>query len=166
VGIVTGQSPDNHSSYSRQLGSSGNDDDTPFDGSGLRIKTIKTRKQLYEAEFDSITRVTERYLLSKPSRKLAPFTFDWLLRLHKEMLGDIWSWAGEIRRTHKTIGVRPTIIAAELGAIPMQAETRHNESGDLVIATAAEFHHLAVHVQPFEDGNGHWARMLTNIWLM
>ena len=36
------------------FGSAGKDDDTPFDGSGLKIKTIKTRRQLNEAEFESI----------------------------------------------------------------------------------------------------------------
>lgn len=60
------------------FGSSGNKDDTPFDGSGLKIKSIKTRRQLNEAEF----------------------------------------------------------------------------------------HHRAVWVHPFEDGNGRWARLLANIWLM
>ena len=79
---MTQRSPDN------RLGSSGEENDTPFDGSGLKIKTIKTRKQLNEAEFDCITRVTEKYLLSKPSRKLAPFTFDWLMQ--HDMPATMW----------------------------------------------------------------------------
>ncbi|WP_417734851.1 mobile mystery protein B [Rosistilla oblonga] len=148
------------------LGSSGKDADTPFDGSGLKLKTIKTRRELNEVEFSSILRVTEKYLLSKPSRKIAPFSFDWLLGLHREMLGSIWSWAGEIRSTEKNIGVSPNIIAAELGVIAMEADKRHKETGALVIATAAEFHHRAVWVHPFEDGNGRWARLLANVWLM
>lgn len=61
------------------LGSSGKEDDTPFDGSGFKLKTVKTRRELNEVEFTSILRVTEKYLLSKPSRKLAPFTSDWRL---------------------------------------------------------------------------------------
>ena len=148
------------------FGSAGKDDDTPFDGSGLKIKSIKTRRQLNEAEFESILRVTEKYLLSKPSHKLAPFTFGWLLDLHREMLGSIWSWAGEIRTTQKNIGVSPEIVSAELGVISIESEKRHCETGELVIATAAEFHHRAVWVHPFEDGNGRWARLLANIWLM
>lgn len=148
------------------FGSAGKDDDTPFDGSGLKIKSIKTRRQLNEAEFESILRVTEKYLLSKPSHKLAPFTFGWLLDLHREMLGSIWSWAGEIRTTQKNIGVSPEIVTAELGVISIESEKRHCETGELVIATAAEFHHRAVWVHPFEDGNGRWARLLANIWLM
>jgi fido (protein-threonine AMPylation protein) len=115
----------------------------PFDGSGLKIKTIKTRRQLNGAEFESILRVTEKYLLSKPSPKLAPFTFGWLLELHREMLGSIWSWAGEIGTTQKNIGVSPNIFAAELGVIAIESEKRHRESGELVIATATEFHHRA-----------------------
>lgn len=148
------------------FGSAGKEDNTPFDGSGLKIKTIKTRRQLNEAEFESILRVTEKYLLSKPSRKLAPFTFGWLLDLHREMLGSIWSWAGEIRTTQKNIGVSPNIVTAELGVISIESEKRYRETGELVIATAAEFHHRAVWVHPFEDGNGRWARLLANIWLM
>lgn len=148
------------------FGSSGDDDDTPFDGSGRKIKSIKTRRQLYETEFESILRVTEKYLLSKPSLKLAPFTFSWLLELHREMLGSIWSWAGKIRTTQKNIGVSPTIVTAELGVIAIEAEKRHFEPEELVISTAAEFHHRAVWVHPFEDGNGRWARLLANIWLM
>ena len=148
------------------FGSAGKDDDTPFDGSGLKIKSIKTRRQLNEAEFESILRVTEKYLLSKPSHKLAPFTFSWLLDLHREMLGSIWSWAGEIRTTQKNIGVSPNIVTAELGVIAIESEKRQCETGELVIATAAEFHHRAVWVHPFEDGNGRWARLLANIWLM
>lgn len=148
------------------FGSAGKDDDTPFDGAGLKIKSIRTRRQLNEAEFKSILRVTEKYLLSKPSHKLAPFTFSWLLDLHREMLGSIWSWAGEIRTTQKNIGVSPNIVTAELGVISIESEKRHSETGELVIATAAEFHHRAVWAHPFEDGNGRWARLLSNIWLM
>jgi len=148
------------------FGSAGKDDDTPFDGSGLKIKSIKTRRQLNEVEFASILRVTEKYLLGKPIPKLAPFTFGWLLELHREMLGPIWSWAGQIRTTQKNIGVSPNIVTAELGVIAIEAEKRHHETGELVIATAAEFHHRAVWVHPFEDGNGRWARLLANIWLM
>jgi fido (protein-threonine AMPylation protein) len=110
--------------------------------------------------------VTKKYLMSKPSQKLAPFTFGWLLELHREILGSIWSWAGEIRTTQKNIGVSANIVTAELGVIAIESEKRHSETGDLVIATAAEFHHRAVWVHPFEDGNGRWARLLANIWLM
>jgi Fic-DOC domain mobile mystery protein B len=148
------------------IGSSGKDGDTPFDGSGLKLKSIKTRRELNEVEFASILRVTEKYLLTKPSRKIAPFNFDWLLGLHREMFGSIWSWAGEIRAAAKNIGVSPNIIAAELGVIAMEADKRHDETGDLVITAAAEFHHRAVWVHPFEDGNGRWARLLANVWLM
>lgn len=81
-------------------------------------------------------------------------------------LGSIWIWAGEIRRTEKNIGVSPSIIASELGAIAMEADKRHHETDALVIATAAEFHHRAVWVHPFEDGNRRWARLLANVWLM
>jgi len=148
------------------FGSTGKVDDTPFDGSGMKIKTLQTRRQLNEAEFKSILQVIEKYLLSKPSHKLAPFTFGWLLELSMEMLGSIWSWAGEIRTTRKNTGVSLEIVTAELGVIAIESEKRRSDTGELVIATAAEFHHRAILVQLFEDGNGRWARLLANIWLM
>jgi hypothetical protein len=49
----------------KSLGSSGKDDDTPFDGSGLKDKNIKTRRQLNEAEFHSLLRVTDEVLVEK-----------------------------------------------------------------------------------------------------
>lgn len=90
------------SGESTGLGSSGKDDDAPFDGSGLKLKTVKTRRELTEVEFASILRVTEKYLLSKPSRKIASFNFDWLLGLHQEMLGSIWSWEARSDRLKRT----------------------------------------------------------------
>ena len=33
------------------------------------------------------------------------------------------------------------------------------------VEQAATLHYRAVHIHPFENGNGRWARMLANIWL-
>lgn len=146
------------------FGSDGSDHDTPFDGSGLKLKNVKTRAELYKVEFNAILKVAEKYLLSPPSRRLAPFNYEWLHRLHEEMFGSIWEWAGTIRNTDKNIGARWEMVPTELGALAMEADKRHDETGPIVIATAAEFHHKAVHAHPFEDGNGRWARMVANIW--
>ncbi len=66
--------------------------------------------------------------------------------------------------TRRTLS--PNIVTAELGVIAIESEKRHRETGELVIATAAEFHHRAVWVHPFEDGKGRWAKFLASIWLM
>ena len=144
----------------------GSDDDTPFDGSGLKDKSIKTRAQLNEAEFDNIQRATEKYLLSVPPRKLAPFDYGWFLKLHHEMFGKVWSWAGEVRTVTLTLGINPAVVPERLGSLAMDIEFRHQEAGDAVIATAVEIHHRAVHIHPFKNGNGRWSRMLANIWLL
>lgn len=146
------------------FGSNGSDGDTPFDGSGLKLKNVKTRAELNKVEFSSILKVAEKYLLLPPSQKSAPFNYEWLLKLHEEMFGSIWEWAGRIRTSNRNIGVRWEMAPTELGALAMEAERRHDETGSIVIATAAEFHHKAVHAHPFEDGNGRWARMVANIW--
>ena len=111
------------------FGSDGSDHDTPFDGSGLKLKNVKTRAELYKVEYNAILKVTEKYLLSPPSRRLAPFNYEWLLKLHEEMFGSIWEWAGTIRNTDKNLGVRWEMVPTELGALAMEADKRHDETG-------------------------------------
>ena len=61
---------------------------TPLhDRSGLRIKTIRTLAQLNAAEAENILRATMKYLVSKPTQKMARFDVDWMKKLHVEMFG-------------------------------------------------------------------------------
>ncbi len=144
------------------LGSDGGQDDTPFDGSGLLLDHIKTRAELDDAEFRSISKVYLKYLSAKPSKRRAPFSYAWLLELHSEMFGQIWSWAGKIRTTEKTIGIAPEHIPMRLGGLCLDIESwPPNEQ----LFNAVTIHHKAVLIHPFENGNGRWARLLANIWL-
>jgi fido (protein-threonine AMPylation protein) len=82
-------------------------DETPIDPSGLLDKLIKTRRQLSEAEADNILDAYLKYLSGVPTVEEAPFTFSWALGLHREMLGRVWQWAGQLRTVELTLGVLP-----------------------------------------------------------
>jgi fido (protein-threonine AMPylation protein) len=83
-----------------------NPGETPIDDiSGLKVKGIQNRRELNLFEAANIRKAFVKYLAARPSRRLAPFDFSWSLRLHAEMFGDVWSWAGKTRRSDKTIGV-------------------------------------------------------------
>ena len=42
------------------------------------------------------------------------FTEDSICELHKRMYGNVWDWAGEIRKTNKNIGVDKWQIPTDL----------------------------------------------------
>lgn len=144
------------------IGSDGSLDDTPFDGSGLRQPYVKTVAALDAAEFENITKAHLKYLSAKPSKRLAPFKYAWFLKLHGEMFGDVWDWAGKPRITEKTIGIPPEHVPMRLGELELDIEVWDRSDP---IRDAATIHHRAVFIHPFENGNGRWARLLANIWL-
>ena len=144
------------------------DDATPLlDTSGLKLSNSKsyTLKDLYTQEALNIANATLKYLSSEPTHKVAPFTYEWLLRLHEEMLGEVWEWAGKLRQCELSIGIKAYLISTELKKLVDDIEywTKHKTYG--VVETAARIHHRAVYIHPFQNGNGRWSRMLANIYL-
>jgi Fic-DOC domain mobile mystery protein B len=138
--------------------------ETPIeDISGLILKGICTRSQLAVVEAENIRKVVVKYLARKPSRRVAPFTLTWALRLHHEMFGEIWEWAGQIRRTQTNPGVPAHAIIEEI--IKLFDDLRYWQQMTEMDAfeRLARLHHRAVVIHPFPNGNGRWARMLANI---
>lgn len=141
------------------------DGETPLtDFDGLRRRHIRTRAQLAVAEAENIRRAVLRYLLATPSRKVATFDFGWMLRLHREMFGDVWSWAGQIRDKPLSLGSDPAHIGEHLAQLCDDIRGREQYMPN-VLERAVLIHHRAVQIHPFRNGNGRWSRMLSNIWL-
>lgn len=141
--------------------------ETPIDPSGLKgalRDTVKTRAELNVVEAENIRKPTVKYLAGWPTRKMAPFDYSWLLRLHREMFCDVWEWAGQPRTVGLNIGVAWQQVQPQLMALPKDLEQWQRHKTPL-IEQAALLHHRAVWIHPFHNGNGRWARMLANIWL-
>jgi Fic-DOC domain mobile mystery protein B len=138
--------------------------ETPIDVSGLKRKGISTRSELNRAEAENIRKAVVKYLAAKPSRRSAPFTLSWVKRLHKEMFGDVWKWAGEFRKENLNIGGDWHQVPLQLQAL-LDDLRFWEELGICWLDQAARLHHRAVLVHPFPNGNGRWARLLANIWL-
>ena len=139
--------------------------ETPLDDiSGLRLRYVHTRAQLYGAEEENVAEVIAKYLSKRPNRREAPFTHEWMLGLHREMFGKVWIWAGRVRTTSETRpGVPPRMIGTELHRLMGDIEWWQEHGGDTV-EQAAMLHHRAVWIHPFENGNGRWARLVSQIW--
>ncbi len=137
------------------------------DISGLKLDTSKTYtlEDIYFYEAKNITKATLKYFSTSPSKKIAPFTYQWFLQLHYEMFGDVWKWAGKIRQVELSIGVKAYLINIELKKLIDDLEFwEQNKSFDL-IEIASRLHHRAVQIHPFLNGNGRYSRMLANIYL-
>jgi Fic-DOC domain mobile mystery protein B len=138
--------------------------ETPFDTSGLKDRSITNRAQLNAAEASNIQLAAEKYLLTRPRKTSATFKYPWFLKLHKEMYGNVWEWAGIIRKHNLNIGVRWDIVSNELAQLVSDLDYWDEQWPDR-LQQAVYLHHRAVHIHPFANGNGRWSRMLANIWL-
>jgi len=137
------------------------------DISGLKLDTSKayTMQDIYLYEAKNITKATLKYLSAKPDKKLALFTYEWLLALHKDMFSDVWDWAGKIRQVELSIGVKAYLVSTEIKKLVDDLEFWEKNKSFDVIEIASRIHHRAVQIHPFLNGNGRWSRMLANIYL-
>jgi len=140
--------------------------ETPLDDlSGLRDRTIQTRAQLNIAEAKNIALATEKYIARSPNKRLLRFDYAWLLRVHREMFGDVWTWAGILRRTEvQPVGSPAVRIETDLHEL-LNDLAAWDGSGMEAIEQSCRLHHRAVWIHPFANGNGRWSRLIANAWL-
>lgn len=134
---------------------------TADDLEGLLPKFITTRKELNDAEFRNISEASRAHLLS---RKKLHWTISNLYKMHKEMFGNVWAWAGRKRKTNKNIGVDKAQIDVELKKLIDDLEFWLEHEME-ILEISARLHHRLVQIHPFNNGNGRWARFITNLFL-
>lgn len=139
--------------------------ETPLDDiSGLKLKKITTRSELDDAEAQNILKAYIKYTLNPSALKKVTFDLSFFRKLHKEMLGDVWSWAGEFRTTQTSIGSEANQIHQRL--YQLQDDLKYWEKEWNYRDTATRLHHTLVKIHPFPNGNGRWARLVTDLWLL
>jgi Fic-DOC domain mobile mystery protein B len=137
---------------------------TPLDDySGLRLSHISSLKELYEAEFLNITVATSNFLLKQiPLNVLMERNY--LYKVHKIMFSKVWDWAGKKRTSSKSVGVDKIYIDIELAKFIKDFDYWELSKMDPV-EVSARIHQKLVYIHPFENGNGRWARLVTNVYL-
>jgi Fic-DOC domain mobile mystery protein B len=136
---------------------------TPIDDASGLIPHVTTRTQLFAVEARNISKAITRYLASVPSKRRAPFNLRWAYKLHEEMFGEVWEWAGKRRSHPVNIGVPVFQIDPDLKNLMDDLAHWHEHNTYPLIEQATRLHHRAVHIHPFKNGNGRWARLLSNI---
>ena len=90
-----------------------------------------------------------------------------LRNIHHSMFGEVWEWAGSYRTSITSIGVRPSMIPAQLSELCSEvcAWSKHPVESTFV-EMAAHIHHRLVFIHPFENGNGRFSRLVADRFLL
>jgi Fic-DOC domain mobile mystery protein B len=131
---------------------------------GLLIKTISTRGELDEFEQANIQQAIEWTIKNKFTKDQI-LTEEFLLRVHKIMLSEVWEWAGTKRKSNKNIGVDKYQISVELKNLlddcKYWIENYTYKPDEIVI----RFSHRLVKIHVFPNGNGRHSRLIADIMI-
>jgi fido (protein-threonine AMPylation protein) len=89
---------------------------TPLDEEekeGLLIPSISNRAELDEFEQQNIEEAIQ-WIMSRSFSPNLVFSVDFVRTVHKKMFVDVWSWAGEFRKSNKNLGIDRWQIPTEL----------------------------------------------------
>ena len=138
---------------------------TPIDKDekrGLLIPHISTREELNEWEQRNIT---DAYSWLDRTRQKDILSEEFIRKLHVEMFGKVWSWAGTYRRTDKNIGVDWSQISVLFRQLLDDIHFWIDNETYSADEFATRFHHRLVFIHLFPNGNGRHARVMTDVLL-
>jgi Fic-DOC domain mobile mystery protein B len=136
----------------------------PHDRLELRQSWITTRQDLNEAEEANIAK---GFAWARSRRSLKPddiLTTDFVRTLHRQMFGDVWSWAGDFRtRDVNTGNVQAHRIPLDLPALLDDVKYWAGHRTFAPDEIAVRLHHRLVEIHPFPNGNGRHARLMADL---
>jgi Fic-DOC domain mobile mystery protein B len=135
---------------------------TPEEQRELIPAHIAYRRELNEAEQENIVRGQEWAL----GRRRDPLSERFVTDLHKRMLGDVWRWAGKLRRSERNIGIPFYEIPAALRQLLDEAKAWIEYKSYAPDEIAVRMHHRLVQIHPFPNGNGRHARLMADLLVM
>ncbi len=142
-------------------------DATPLDDedlAGLRPSWVNTRGELNQVEADNIFQA--RLWAFRRRGRFWYLQPDQLNLLHRQMLGEVWSWAGKPRRRETSIGVDPHQIPIALRDLCDDTRVQIGDGTKLAYQPdelAVRFHHRLVVIHPYPNGNGRHSRLATDL---
>ena len=128
---------------------------------GLLIKTITTHGELDEYEQLNIEKAIQ-WLMRQKLKKETILTEEFIKALHKRMLGEVWSWAGEFRRSEKNIGVPWIRIGMDVKVLLDDTLYWIENNTYAPDEIAIRFKHRLVNIHCFPNGNGRHSRIMAD----
>lgn len=138
---------------------------TPLDEDekeGLLIPTVATRGELDEFEQANIEDAIE-WAIGTTATTQSILTQQFICRLHKRMLGEVWEWAGQFRKTDKNLGIDKWKIPVALRTLCDNTLywVEHETYNPFEIVV--RFKHDIVNIHCFPNGNGRHSRLMADI---
>lgn len=130
---------------------------------GLLIPSITTHEDLNEFEQLNIEKAVEWYLIRKKFKAEKILTEEFILDVHRRMLNEVWSWAGQFRTSEKTIGIPWHQVPIRLRQLIDDCKywIEHGTYSDEAIAIRFKHELVAIHL--FPNGNGRHSRLMGDI---
>jgi len=134
----------------------------PDEAVGLIPTHLTLQRELNEYEEANILEAVD-WLLAR--RRGDPLDDRFIHVVHDRMFDRTWKWAGQARRSDKTLGVPWTEIATRLRQMldDVQAQIQYRTYAPVEIA--ARYYHRLVSVHVFPNGNGRHARLMADLLL-
>ena len=135
--------------------------------SGLLLEHLSTTAARNAAETEAISRAYDKHVFRARRKKQGTewLTDAFIRRVHADMFGTIWEWAGKYRQTTLNIGVEPHLIREQIKLLTEDfIFWNDTESTMSEIEVAARVQHRLTKIHPFTNGNGRHARLITDIF--
>ncbi len=132
---------------------------TPAERDGLIPTHITLRGELNELEQQNILNASAWAF----ERKRNVLDEAFLKGLHRRMFNKVWRWAGQYRKAERNLGDAPHLIQPNLVQLIRDTQFWVENETYLPDELAVRFHHRAVLVHPFANGNGRWARLAADL---
>jgi len=140
---------------------------TPIgDCSGLIPLWVHHLHDLNRVEAENILAAQRKYLQGRIGDPQTWFQVRELKAIHHAMFGKVWEWAGMYRKSVTSIGINPSLIPTQLAELCLEVSSWSQYPIELTfVEMAARVHHRLVFIHPFENGNGHFSRLIADRFL-
>ena len=138
------------------------------DTSGLILVHLTTQADRNAAETEAISRAYDKYVFRARRKKRGTewLTDDFIRKVHADMFGTIWDWAGKYRQETFNIGVEPHLIREQIKLLTEDFLSWNDMQSTMpVIEVAARVQNRLTKIHPFRNGNGRHARLISDIFL-
>ena len=136
---------------------------TPEERRDLIPAHIAYRTELNEAEQENIVRAQD-WALGRGGRDLLSEKF--MKDLHRRMLGEVWRWAGNFRKTERNLGIAFYEIPVAVRQLLEDAKAWIEHKTYPPDEIAVRFHHRLVQIHPFPNGNGRHSRLMADLLVL
>src|SRR5690625_7740628 len=104
-----------------------------------------------------------QWVLSRSFKKETICAEKFIRELHKRMFGNVWAWAGDVRRTNKKLGIDKWQIPMALRDLLHDTIYWMDHETFTPDAIAIRIKHRIVSIHCFPNGNGRHSRLMADV---